>query len=79
MTIKRNVGCSVIFDFLFSAVQQMMIYSEDIVNTKERNGFTALHFSALNDDVNTTRILLESVSYFTIFLLYFSNCKRCVQ
>ena len=52
-----------------SAVQQMINHSEDIVNVKERNGFTALHFSALNNDTETTRILLQSVRFF--FFLFF--------
>ena len=54
-----------------SAVQQMINHSEDIVNVKERNGFTALHFSALNNDVETTRILLQSVRFFFFSLFFF--------
>lgn len=56
-----------------SAIEKMVERSPSIVSTRGMDGMTPLHFSALNGDVETTRLILQTVSslHYSLKLVFF--------
>ena len=62
-----------LFFLTCSAIEKMVERSPSIVSTRGMDGMTPLHLSALNGDVETTRLILQTVSslHYSLKLVFF--------